>query len=57
MSEFKYTGYVPLRKLVVEIDKLLRAAGIPSLLWDTCLLDIYGVRMCIPVGSRNKLCA
>lgn len=57
MSEFKYTGYVPLRKLVVEIDKLLRAAGIPSLLWDTCLLDIYGVRMCIPVGSRNKICA
>ncbi|PLB36560.1 uncharacterized protein BDW47DRAFT_118669 [Aspergillus candidus] len=45
MSDFKYTGYVPGRELVVEIDKILRAAGIPSVLWHHVLMDIYGVPM------------
>ncbi|PLN81301.1 hypothetical protein BDW42DRAFT_185500 [Aspergillus taichungensis] len=48
MSNFKYTGFVRGRELVVEVDKVLRAAGVASILWDTCLLDIYGVPMLIP---------
>lgn len=55
MSDFKFTGHIQGRELVVEVDKLLRAAGIPSILWDTCLLDIYGVPMVVSVRSGNNL--
>ncbi|RHZ65409.1 hypothetical protein CDV55_104763 [Aspergillus turcosus] len=43
MSKFKYTEHVPFRELIVEVEKVLRVAGIPSVLWDTCLLSTYGV--------------
>ncbi|PKY04156.1 hypothetical protein P168DRAFT_327138 [Aspergillus campestris IBT 28561] len=49
MSDFKYTGYIPDRELIVEIDKILRAAGIPSVLWYTGAMDIYGVPTYEPV--------
>ncbi|RJE22653.1 hypothetical protein PHISCL_04997 [Aspergillus sclerotialis] len=50
MSEFKYTGYVEYYELIVEVDKVLRAAGIPSVLWDTCLLSTYGVPVVMAVS-------
>ena len=53
MSEFKYTGYVPPRELIVKIEKVLRAAGIPSVLWDTCLLSTYGVPVNIKVSPKE----
>lgn len=53
MSEFKYTKHIPFRDLIVEVEKVLRAAGIPSVLWDTCLLSTYGVPVVMSVSSAK----
>lgn len=55
MSGFKYTGYVPGRVLIVEVEKVLRAAGIPNVLWDSNLLSTYGAPVLTHVSSWHIL--
>lgn len=50
MPEPRHVDHREFNEMVFEVERVLRAAGIPSVLWDVCLLQVYGVPLIFKVS-------
>lgn len=54
MATFHFNGQPLDHGLVANISSVLESAGVPNLLWDDCLLTVYGVPTIVNVSSTFR---